>query len=132
MLELSVDQLLEDHARHVPGLLFQTRSKPEGAGFRVPFIGGRAQEYLGYSPEEIQARPLLLVDAIHGDDWQACMAASQEALRLEQPLVLEFRVVSRAGEVRWLSVSAQPHALPDGDVTFNGVAIDITRRKQME
>lgn len=132
MLELSADQLLEDHARHVPGLLFQTRSKPDGAGFRVPFIGGRAQEYLGYTSEEIQARPLLLVDAIHADDWQACMAGSQEALRLGQPLMLEFRVVSRGGEVRWLSVSAQPHALEDGDVMFNGVAIDITRRKQRE
>ena len=132
MFELSADQLLEDHARHVPGLLFQTRGKPDGAGFRVPFIAGRVREYLGYSPEEIQTRPLLLVDAIHPDDWQACMAASHEALLLKQPLALEFRVVSRGGEVRWLSASAQPHALADGDVIFNGVAIDITRRKQME
>lgn len=124
--------LFEEYARHVPGILYQTRSRPNGVDFCVPVIRGRTVDYLGYTSEEIQSQPILLLNAIHAEDWQSCVAASQEATRLQQPFAMEFRVVSRTGEVRWLSASTEPHLLDSGLVVFNGVAIDITRRKHAE
>ncbi len=124
--------VLEEHARHVPGILYQTRSQPDGAGFCIPVIRGRTLEYLGYTPEEIEARPTLWLEAIHPDDWGSFLSARREAAQKAQPFELEFRIVSRTGRVRWLSAHSQPQPLPGGEVAFNGVAIDITRQKQVE
>src|SRR5690606_17603078 len=71
--------LVEDHARHVPGILYQTRGRPDGTGFSLPFIRGRTVEYLGYTPAEIQQQPMLFLESIHPEDWQSCIAAGSEA-----------------------------------------------------
>jgi hypothetical protein len=102
-------ELFEQYASHVPGILYQTKSRLDGSDFAVPIISGRVPEYLGYTAAEIQAHPNLLLDAIHADDWPNCVAASRRAIAASQPLILECRVVNRTGAVRWLSVSAQPH-----------------------
>jgi PAS domain S-box-containing protein len=123
---------LEDLACHIPGMLFQTRGTRDGARFSVPYVSARSIDFLGRTPEEIMAQPQLLLDAIHPEDRALYYSEAIKAMANMTQFDIEMRVVSKAGAVRWLSVHSVPIALDRGELLFNGVALDVTERKQRE
>lgn len=45
---------------------------------------------------------------------------------------MEFRVRRPSGEIRWNMVSSSPRRLVNNHLVWDGLAIDITERKQLE
>lgn len=117
---------------HVPGLLYQTMGREDGTGFDVPYISPRSIEYLGWTPEEIYERPLRLLEAIYPQDQPLYYQKAVESMRSCLPFQVELRLVSRTGEIRWMRVTSHCRRLPEGMLIYNGVAIDITERKNIE
>lgn len=124
--------LLSEIVSRVPALVYQTGGKPDGSSIEVPFINARARELLGIEPEAIRANPMLLLEAIHPDDRPAYYEKALESMAARSPFSIELRVVSPAGEVRWLHVCSRPRLLANGDFRYDGVAVDITRQKARE
>ena len=83
----------------------------------------------GYSPEEMQRR--LVWAYIHQPDLPLVRASFHQAQTraIEQA---EFRIVTKAGEVRWCQCSMQPVFEHGRLVSMQGVLTDITERKQTE
>jgi PAS domain S-box-containing protein len=123
---------LEELAREMPGMLFQTRGTPEGTPICVPFISSRCWEYLGRTPEEIMDQPQLWLEAIHPGDRAMYYSETLRASNELTPITIEVRVISTTGQVRWLGMQSVPIRLECGDLLFNGVALDVTQRKQRE
>ena len=70
----------------------------------------------GYDAQELLQRPELLAEIVHPDDrdfYQKHVAAIHES-RTDQPLTMEFRIVTRQGEVRTISHSCVAVYCDDG------------------
>ena len=95
---------------------------------RVTYVSPVVEQITGYSPAEVVGRPI--VDFIHPDDVPLF-----ESLQTTVSGILErgeFRILTKSGETRWVSISSRP--IPDGDrvVGLRAVIADITDRKQAE
>ena len=71
--------------------------------------------------------------AIHADDKARVIEAIETSLRTGGEYDIEHRLVTPAGETRWIGIRAQPSYGPDGrPTTLDGLSVDITERKRME
>ncbi|ONG50676.1 hypothetical protein BKE38_17510 [Pseudoroseomonas deserti] len=74
-----------------------------------------------------------LREAIHPEDRPAVEAAIAESLRSGGDYDIEYRLITPAGEIRWVGIRAQPAYAADGiAVSLTGVSVDITERRQIE
>jgi len=94
---------------------------------RFLFVNSRAAELTGYSPEELCA--MSIEDIVHPDDRKGAREAVNDRLG-GGPAGdrCEFKILTKAGEVRWLdfSLGAFEH---EGAPAVLGTGYDITDRK---
>ena len=95
------------------------------------YYSNRVEQILGYTPAEMLAQPLLWHDSIHPDDLpriEQVIASSPQSKRVD----LEYRIRDRGGNWHWL-VDRRIGSLTEGDeIIVEGLATDITARKQAE
>ncbi len=89
----------------------------------------------GLSLTELRERPRSALELVHPDDRQRVCehllrcGADADSRRCE----IEFRILRRDGELRWIHQSSVAQHDPKGRVTrISGLASDVTARKQME
>lgn len=71
--------------------------------------------------------------AIHPDDQARIYAAIERSVTSGREYDVEYRIITPDGEVRWVSIRAQPVLHSSGAiVALSGVSADITDRKHME
>jgi len=86
---------------------------------------GRRDERLPGSPD--------FRDLVHPEDRERYLAAGREALASGKPYAVEFRAVTRDGEVRWIAARGSVISGADGKAAkMIGVSQDITERKRQE
>jgi len=95
---------------------------------RVTYVSPVVGQITGYSPAEVVGRSI--ADFIHAADLPLI-----ESVQTTVSEILErgeFRISTKSGETRWVSISSRP--IPDGDrvVGLRAVMADITDRKQAE
>ncbi len=96
----------------------------------IKFVGGKALELTGYSPQDLVSRPFLNV--VHPDDRKRALENYQALILGEAiPGFAEFRVIRKNGMISWVQMAA-------ANITWeNRTAVlalfsDITERKNME
>ena len=88
---------------------------------------------LGYSPEEWTAQVGALRSHIHPDDQKRAVDAFDRVRATGKPLRCEYRLLNRAGEVRWFLDEASLVHDESGEPLFlQGVLVDITEDKEVE
>ncbi len=128
---LDQEERLGNFAANMPGIVFQRVMLPDG-GFYYPFFSSGVEEVLGFQPEEISVARDGSLDAIHWADRERYLDVVRRSAATLTTSYEEFRAIAKTGEVKWLSGSAQPQAMPNGDVIWDGVLIDVTDRKRAE
>lgn len=74
-----------------------------------------------------------LKDVVHPDDRERRDAAIEEAIFTSGPLDVEYRILTAAGEERWVQIRGQADYRADGTpLSMLGVSQDITDRKRAE
>ena len=70
----------------------------------------------------------------HPGDGEAHQAGRGAALQGDGPAEMEFRIVTSAGEVRWIHLIGRTHVVPEGEHASSrtGVIQDVTDRKRAE
>ena len=121
-----------DLTENVPGMIYQTKGPVDGTNSTVPYISSRVMDLTGHSPQAVMADPKLLLGCIHYDDWGRYLEAAMKSMTTLEPFELEFRLVSTSGNVRWVRASSRPKITPDGEILYNGIALDITDLKRAE
>jgi PAS domain S-box-containing protein len=114
---------IADHAREVFWMLdFADRQLPE-----VSYLSTAARDLLGLEPG-ISGRGALL-ERIHPDDQERLHALFGMAERASRPGVVDFRIVTPAGEPRHVQARFTPIRDDDGRlVRLGGVLEDVTTR----
>lgn len=90
-------------------------------------VGTVWQEWTGYGPDDLQARPGLAMEAIHPADRPSLRQANQCALTAHRPFRWEGRLQNHKGS-RWISIESKPFLNADGEVLLSGVMVDISER----
>jgi PAS domain S-box-containing protein len=91
----------------------------------------RVEEVLGFSPHELRERPYLWHDAIHPDD----LPRVDEAIaswEMGKHAEIEYRIRDRRGEWHWFRDRFIDKRRVGDEVLIEGLATDITDRKEAE
>jgi PAS domain S-box-containing protein len=92
----------------------------------------RTRETYGLLPGEDLTLERVL-DSVHPEDREPVLRSIRETGRSGGELRVDYRIVSRAGETRWMSGRGRARCSPDGGVdSITGISVDITDRKRME
>ena len=104
----------------------------EGPALEILFMSPSCERVTGYSPSEFRAQPELLYRIIHPDD-RHLMTAHRHDVEHEDEAAVDFRIVRRDGEIRWIAHGCR--AVFGRDGKFMGRRVnnrDVTERKQVE
>ncbi|MBV8535951.1 MAG: PAS-domain containing protein [Alphaproteobacteria bacterium] len=123
-----VEQRFRRLVANVPGVVFQRVLKRDGT-VAYNFISGRVQEIFGYTADTIMHDPAVILDQVDDSQYRVKLGTSAKALTT---LTLEHQITDAWGHTRWMRTMSTPSRLPNGDVIWDGVAIDITERKEIE
>lgn len=100
------------------------------AGGRILFANPRALELTGLDDDTAKSQPF--IEFIHPDDRERVLGNHRRRLKGE-PVEsrYQFRVIPRAGEERWLEISAVVFEWQNAPATLNFLT-DVTERRQVE
>ncbi len=136
-VEMRTHQLQESNERLrviselIPDYVYSARLASDGARV-LEWSSGAFEQITGYSLEEINQQNGWN-NLIHPAD-RSLVAGLSEDLKALQPTVLEYRILTKSGEVRWIQDHNKP-VMPlsaDQDLHIWGAVQDITDRKLAE
>jgi len=103
---------------------------PDG---RYIYVSPSCERITGYTADEFLQNSELLVTITHPDDKVTVTRHISEDLHSRKVHRIEFRIITRTGNVRWISHFCQPVFSPDGHyLGRRGSSRDITDRKAAE
>lgn len=100
----------------------------------VSFVSDRAEDIVGFAPDDFISDPEAWLNALHPDDIDAVKKSTESIIALKQPGVRSFRMRHRLnGDYVWLEEDVIPRLDDDGEVIgLDGFARDVTERKRWE
>lgn len=100
-----------------------------GSDLRLTMLAGRTEKTIEYTPEEFMADPNLWKRRVHQDDYSGLVEAVQKSAAEGKSISVEFRMIAKSGQTRWVRATMTPHYNEYGEWTGHcGVAVDITDR----
>ena len=113
------------------GFIYQVNRSADDSR-RFAYISGGVEALCGLSPGEVMADPASLDGLIAEEDRPRVQAMADAAFLDRRQFDCEFRVQARDGRVRWLHSRAAPRAVSGDDAVWDGIAVDVTERVEME
>jgi PAS domain S-box-containing protein len=104
-----------------------------GLDGRFLYVSPSCQRITGYSPEEFMADPALLERIVHPDDRRQVKRHLRGESPNPKPHTAEYRIISKAGEERWIEHICQPvYGVDQRWLGQRASNRDITDRKKAE
>ena len=123
--------LFDSVATRFPGHTMQRVRLPDGR-IRYTYASPGMQETFGLNPETVIAEESASHDWIDPEDRPRFLdALARSADRLET-LDEEVRVRGQDGQQRWVRSISHPRRMIDGTIVWDGIAIDVTERRETE
>jgi two-component system, chemotaxis family, CheB/CheR fusion protein len=112
-----------------PAVLFRWQAVE---GWPVRLVSENVAQF-GYSAEAFLSETLQYGSLIHPDDLKGLVQELGYSAHRVERFQLQYRLVTKAGEVRWVSDWRVVERDPEGQLThYQGIVIDITESKQAE
>ncbi len=131
-----IDQIAsggEDYRHLVERLPAIVYTSELGEHGRWRYVSPQVEEILGYSPEDWKADPELWAKLLHPEDRERALSQeTRETLGDRNPPPLDYRMITRDGDVVWILDEAVLEPDEDGVPVWHGVLYDITERKLAE
>jgi PAS domain S-box-containing protein len=128
---LKKDNQIRRIARNVPGVVYQFQRTPKGI-FSFPYLSEKFEFYHGISAEAVQRDSMALFHLIHPHDSPEVYRAIRRSVETMENYECEYRIRRPDGRTVWIRAEATPRRLENGDILWDGVALDVTARKEAE
>ncbi|MGW8209098.1 MAG: PAS domain-containing protein, partial [Syntrophobacteria bacterium] len=103
---------------------------PDG---KYVYVSPACQRITGYSVNEFHRDPKFLSTITHPEDRDTVCRHMEDSLESDKVLHVDFRIITRSGEERWISHICQPvYGKDERYLGRRASNRDITRRKQLE
>jgi PAS domain S-box-containing protein len=97
------------------------------------YVSPSSERLTGFAPLEFMNNPRLFTDIIHHEDRSRVETHLGEVRGKDKTHNLEYRIITKTNEVRWISHSCAPVYMDDGKyIGRSGTNRDITERKRAE
>ncbi|HEY5975661.1 MAG TPA: PAS domain S-box protein [Geobacteraceae bacterium] len=104
-----------------------------GADGLFRYVSPSCEQFTGYTAAQFIAEPGLLVEIVHPDDRELVQCHLRDDLSAAGTRALEFRIVTKEGDIRWINHVCQPVRGEQGEHLGRRASNrDITDRKQAE
>lgn len=104
-----------------------------GCEGQLIFMSPSCQRITGYAVDTFLQNSQLLETIVHPAERSLVARRLQEEWRQQKPDSMDFRIIHRQGEIRWIAHSSQPVYSSEGNWLGQRVSNrDITERKQAE
>lgn len=122
---------LDSFTRNLPGVVWRRLLLPDGR-LRYTYVSSGLKRLADIDPTQAVADPSLLQGVVHPDDRPGVIDSIHVSARLLADWAREFRILTKAGQVRWVHASGKVQRLADGTVAWDGITLDVTDRKRSE
>jgi PAS domain S-box-containing protein len=122
---------LEQIVRHIPGVIYQFRMRPDGT-FHFPYSSEGMREIYGVSPEEVREDATAVFQHLHPEDIDHVSQSIFASAEQLTPWYCEYRVCLPNEELIWLLGYSTPQREADGSTVWHGYIRDITESKNRE
>lgn len=116
---------------NIPGAIYRCRIDTE---WTIEYLSDAIAKISGYPATDFIANQVRsYASIIHPEDRDLVDIVTSHALIIQEPFILEYRILHRDGSIRW--VHEQGRAVFDADnnpIYLDGAIFDITERKQAE
>lgn len=126
----TTDNRIKNLAANLPGAIFQFCF--DGGKWQMDYISEGIWNIMGIKPTDVVKDLSIFTSRIHSHDLRRYIASVAEAIANLSPWHFEGRLIKPSGQERWWQGDATPIQMPDGEMAFCGVLLDITERKQAE
>jgi signal transduction histidine kinase/CheY-like chemotaxis protein/HPt (histidine-containing phosphotransfer) domain-containing protein len=116
----------------VSGFVYQIAIKADLKAREFIYISASIERFLGISPARIYEDPNALYQKVYPADIEILASAETEAMQSMAVFHAEIRFIQDHEKVVWFQLASSPHKQENGDIIWDGVAIDISKRKQAE
>jgi PAS domain S-box-containing protein len=123
-------RLYEELVSSVPLGVYRVQPAPDDT-FTFVYASDRYCDTIGLPRDVVLNERGATVALIPPEDRAEFERTNRDAIRNLAPFEWEGRVMVR-GEMRWLHVASRPSTALDGQMTWTGVAFDITDRKRAD
>ena len=115
----------------IPGISYRCAWDED---YTLYIMSGYAEQITGYPPSDfINNAVRSYASIIHPDDVEYCAQQSRQAIEAGKPWELEYRILHKDGNIRWVFEKGRVVRDEEGEVKFSqGVVLDVTRRKLAE
>ncbi|MFP4007277.1 MAG: PAS domain S-box protein [Spirulinaceae cyanobacterium] len=127
----SASPQIDKLAASVPGVVYQFLMRPDGS-IAFPYISEGCRQFYELDPAAVKADGSLLMNLIHPDDIAQVRESIQRSAQTLEPWEWEGRIVLPSGEIRWTHGASRPERLPNGDIIWDGLLMDVSDRKLAE
>lgn len=131
MVTSELRTLFDRVATHFPGHTMQRLRLPDGR-FRYTYASPGMRETFGLDPQAVLAEETASHDWIHEDDRARFVSALHRSADALETLDEEVRVRGADGHLRWVRSIGHPRRLDDDSVAWDGIALDVTARRETE
>ncbi|MDX2228893.1 MAG: PAS domain S-box protein [Leptolyngbyaceae cyanobacterium bins.349] len=115
----------------IPGMIYQFRLATDGT-MSFPYVSAGCQTVFQIEAEALLADANCLIGRLHPDDRAAFEASVMHSAKTLTPWKWEGRFQASATATVWIEAASQPESLPNGEILWSGILMDVTRRKQAE
>jgi len=122
-------RLLCSLLNNIPGMVY--RGLPD---WSLSFAGSEVERITGYTPGEILGKPMAWRGLIHPDDFRSVQETIRFCIRRREPILrMEYRIVRKDGESRWVNDRRQMIYDEGGRLLYvDGLCLDISDQKKAE
>nr|WP_321498240.1 PAS domain S-box protein [uncultured Methanolobus sp.] len=129
LLELiEVQKVLETVIKSSPAVVFFWKPDED---WKVEFVSENISQF-GYQAEDLMSGKILYGDIIHPSDVER-LTMEYDIFSGEENLSFEYRILTKAGEVRWVDERSVLKRDAEGKLQYiQGIIVDITERKNVK
>jgi PAS domain S-box-containing protein len=127
---LEMQEIIRTVVNNSPAVVFLWKNEKK---WPSEFVSENVVQF-GYTVEDFISGNFLYGDIIHPDDLKRVEEALEKRIRRgEVDFNVEYRIFTKAGDLRWVNERTFIQRNEEGEVTYlQGLVLDITERKEKE
>jgi diguanylate cyclase (GGDEF)-like protein len=115
----------------LPGFIFRRVQGPD-ATVTYPYVSPNMREWCGIGSKRKAQAMKHLHEYLHPDDRQLYLEAMALSANQMTPVEIDVRLDTAKNSVKWLRTVSYPRELENGDIQWDGIALDVTKAKALE